>query len=119
MIVFLLSLVVAGTVAGDLIKALGMRRQGAPAEFGSGAISGFAAAVARNHLFWWSIVAYAISFFAFMALLSISDVSFAVPATAAGYAVETVLAKYLLREQISARRWAGAVLVVVGVALVA
>ena len=119
MIVFLLSLVVAGTVAGDLVKAFGMRRQGAPADFGSGALAKFAAAVARNHLFWWSIVAYAISFFGFMALLSISDVSFAVPATAAGYAVETVLAKYLLGEQISARRWAGALLVVVGVALVA
>jgi transporter family protein len=119
MIVFLLSLVVAGTVAGDLIKAFGMRRQGAPAAFGSGALAKFASAVARNHLFWWSIVAYAISFFGFMALLSISDVSFAVPATAAGYAFETVLAKYLLAEQISAKRWAGALLVVVGVALVA
>ncbi len=119
MTVFLLSLVVGGTVAGDLLKALGMRRQGAPDAFGAGALGRFAAAVAGNRLFWQSIAAYAVSFFGFMALLSIREVSFAVPATASGYAVETVLAKLFLGERISGRRGLGAALVVAGVALAA
>ena len=119
MTAFLLSLVVGGTVAGDLLKARGMRRQGAPDRFDAGALGRFVAAVAGNHLFWWSIAAYAVSFFAFMALLSIREVSFAVPATASGYAVETVLAKLLLGERISRRRQLGAALVVAGVALAA
>lgn len=119
MTVFLLSLVVGGSVAGDLLKALGMSRQGTPDAFGAGALGRFAAAVARNHLFWWSIAAYAVSFFAFMALLSIRDVSFAVPATASGYVVETILAKLFLRERISPKRRLGAVLVAAGVALAA
>ena len=119
MIAFLLSLVVGGTVAGDLLKALGMRRQGAPRKIDAGGLARFAAAVARNYLFWWSIVAYAVSFFGFMALLSIADVSFAVPAAAAGYAVETVLAGMVLHERVTTRRRLGAALVVAGVAMVA
>lgn len=119
MTAFLLSLVVGGSAAGDLLKALGMRRQGAPDAFGAGALGRFAAAAARNHLFWCSIAAYAVSFFGFMALLSIREVSFAVPATATGYVVETVLAKLILRERIAGRRRLGAVLVAAGVALAA
>lgn len=119
MIAFLLALTVGGTVAGDLLKARGMRRQGSPDAFDASALGGFMAAVARNYLFWWSIAAYAISFFGFMALLSVSDVSFAVPATAAGYVVETALAEWVLGERISGRRRLGAVLVAAGVALTA
>ena len=43
----------------------------------------------------------AVSFFAFIALLSVADLSFAVPATAASYVLETVLAKYLLKEPVT------------------
>ena len=60
----------------------------------------------------------AISFFAFMGLLTVSELSFAVPATAITYVLETVLAKYVLKEQVNGLRWAGAALVICGVALV-
>ena len=53
-----------------------------------------------------------------MALVSIADVSFAVPATAAGFVVETFLAQCLLGETVPAKRWAGAALVAAGVFLV-
>ncbi len=118
MIAFLLTLVIGGTIAGDLLKAAGMRRLGEVDDFGAGALAATAREAARSVLLWLSIAAFAVSFLAFMALLSTTDVSFAVPATAAGYAVETLLAKLFLRETVSARRWAGAVLVIVGVALV-
>jgi uncharacterized membrane protein len=64
-----------------------------------------------------SVVCSGISFFAFLRLVSIADLSFAVPATAASYVFETVLAKYVLKERISGARWAGAWLVACGVAL--
>jgi uncharacterized membrane protein len=54
-----------------------------------------------------------------MALLSIAKLSFAVPATASSYVLETALAKYILREHIGWRRWVGASLVGCGVLLVA
>jgi len=40
-----------------------------------------------------------------------------IPATAASYVLETALAKYILKEQITWKRWAGASLVAGGVAL--
>jgi drug/metabolite transporter (DMT)-like permease len=61
----------------------------------------------------------AVSFFAFLALLKIADLSFAVPATAATVVVETLLARVVLKERVDGRRWAGAVLVALGVALLA
>lgn len=118
MTVFLLALVVGGTVAGDLLKAAAMRRIGEVDGFRASALSRAAALAGRSLLFWLSIAAYAISFFGFMALVSVEDVSFAVPATAAAYAVETLLASRLLGETVSARRWSAAALVSCGVALV-
>lgn len=118
MIAFLLTLVIGGTIAGDLLKASGMRRLGEVDEFHPGALARVARLASRSGLLWLSIVAYAVSFFGFMALVSTTDVSFAVPATAAGYVVETLLARWVLREEVSLRRWSGAVLVVAGVALV-
>jgi len=118
MIVFLLALVIGGTIAGDLLKTAGMRRLGEVDDFRPGALARVGRLASRSGILWLSIVAYAVSFFGFMALVSRTDVSFAVPATAAGYVVETFLARWFLGEQVSARRWAGAALVIVGVALV-
>jgi drug/metabolite transporter (DMT)-like permease len=61
----------------------------------------------------------AISFFAFMKLLSVADLSFSVPVTAASVVLETVLAKLVLKETVTVKRWAGACLVACGVALLA
>jgi drug/metabolite transporter (DMT)-like permease len=61
-----------------------------------------------------SVVCLAFSFFAFMALVQTAPLSFAVPASAASFILETVLAKLLLKEQIGARRAAGALLVLCG-----
>ena len=52
------------------------------------------AVLARNKLIIASVVCMAVSFFAFMALVSIADLSFAVPATAITYVLETILARY-------------------------
>ena len=119
MTAFMLTLVVGGGVVGDLLKAHGMRLQGPPATLGPTALARFSKATVRNAWFLLALAAYAISFFGFMALLSIRDVSFAVPATALGYALETLLARLFLHERVGARRWAGAALVVAGVALLA
>jgi drug/metabolite transporter (DMT)-like permease len=53
------------------------------------------------------IAVMAVSFFALLGLLSISDLSFAIPATAASYLLETVLAKLILKEDVRWQRWCG------------
>jgi drug/metabolite transporter (DMT)-like permease len=60
----------------------------------------------------------AVSFFSFMALVQTEPLSFAVPASAASFVLETLLARLVLRERISARRAAGAFIVLCGVILV-
>jgi len=73
----------------------------------------------RNSWLALAIVFMAISFFAFLKLLTVADLSFAVPASAASFVLETVFAKLLLKERINLLRWAGAGLVACGVALLA
>ncbi len=53
-----------------------------------------------------------------MALLSWADLSYVLPVTSIGYVVVALIGKILLNETISARRWAGILLIVAGVSLV-
>ena len=114
----LVLLMVAATTVGEVMQAAGMRRHGEIQDFRPGAIGRAMAVLARNRFVIGSIAAMAVSFFAFMKLLSMTDLSFAVPVSAVTYVMETVLAKYVLKERVNALRWAGAALVVCGVALV-
>ena len=111
-------IVIPGTIA-DLLNTMGMKRNGEVYDFRPFAIFRLIAALARNPYVAVGVPAMAVSFFALMALLSTAKLSFAVPATASSYVLETALAKYILREHIGWRRWAGASLVGCGVILVA
>ena len=115
----LVGIIVAATTFGQVLEAKGMRHHGEIRDFRLGALGRGLAALTRNWYIIASVICLAISFFAFMALVSIAELSFAVPATAASIVFETILAKYALREQVSWRRWAGASLVSCGVALLA
>lgn len=109
----LVGIIVAGTTAGDILQSLEMKRHG---EVHS--LSGMARVIGRPMLI-FAVVCMGISFFAFMSLLKVADLSFAVPATAASFVLETILARVILRESIDYRRWAGAALVACGVAMLA
>jgi drug/metabolite transporter (DMT)-like permease len=95
-----------------------MRRHGEIHDFRPGAIGRAAGLLARNGFVIGSVAAMAVSFFAYMGLLTLTELSFAVPATAITYVLETVLARVVLKEQVNWLRWAGASLVICGVALV-
>jgi drug/metabolite transporter (DMT)-like permease len=110
--------VLSGTI-GDLLTARGMRDHGEIHDFRPGAVLGTARWLARNLDMVTGILAQAVSFFSFAALLGIAELSFAVPATALGNVVKTLFAKVFLGEHVSWRRWGGALLVTFGVILVA
>lgn len=59
----------------------------------------------------------AITFFSFLTVLSWADLSFVFPATSLVYVVGTLGAKFILKETVTAQRWAGTALVCLGVAL--
>ncbi len=113
-----IAIIVGSTTVGEVLQAAGMRRHGEIRDFRPGAIGPAVALLSRNRFVIGSVAAMAVSFFANLGLLTIADLSFAVPATAITYVMETVLAKYLLKERVNGLRWAGACLVICGVALV-
>jgi drug/metabolite transporter (DMT)-like permease len=57
-------------------------------------------------------------FAAYMAALSWADLTFVLPATSFGYVMLALMARFLLHEQVSVTRWAGIILVSLGVAVV-
>lgn len=113
----LLAVILAANATADLLNAAGMKRHGEVREFGPRAVGRLLAGLVRNRFVLGGIAAMAVSFFSLLALLSITDLSFAIPATAATYLVETALAKLILKERIERMRWVGAVFVAAGVAL--
>jgi drug/metabolite transporter (DMT)-like permease len=113
-----IAIIVGATTVGEVMQAAGMRRHGEIRDFRPGALGRALAMLSRNRFVIASVVAMAVSFFAYLGLLTIAELSFAVPVTAITYVLETILAKYFLKEQVNWIRWAGASLVICGVALV-
>ncbi len=112
----LLSVMVVATALSDLLQSYEMKRAGEQRVDAHGAARLLRMIVERRYLL-LSIVCLAFSFFAFMALVQSAPLSFAVPASAASFILETVAAKVLLKEEIGPRRAAGTLLVLLGVVL--
>jgi drug/metabolite transporter (DMT)-like permease len=109
---------VLSTTIGDLVSAKGMALYGEIEDFGPRGIARITRYIVTDPLVAGGIFSNAIAFVSFMALLSVSDLSFAVPVTASSYILKTVCAQWYLQERISWRRWAGVVMVAVGIVLI-
>ena len=105
--------VVLTTIAGDVLQAREMQMHT------RAGMTETASAFFRRPMLIVSIACMALSFGAFLALLRVADLSFAVPATAASFVFETALAQWYLKERVNARRWVASLLVAAGVALLA
>jgi drug/metabolite transporter (DMT)-like permease len=114
----LLSIVVMATALSDLLQSHEMKRAGEQS-VGARGLARLLKTIAMRRYLILSIVCLAISFFAFMALVQAEPLSFAVPASASSFILETVLAKFVLKEHVGVRRGAGALLVLGGVMLLA
>ena len=65
-------------------------------------------------------IIFLLGFFAsYTTALSWADLTYVVPATSIGFVFIALIAKFLLHEQVTLLRWAGIVLITVGVSLVA
>ena len=115
----LVAVVASSASAGDALQTLGMKRHGEIHDFRPGALGRAFLKVGRSWQVPASVLFMAVSFFAFLSLLSVADLSFAVPATAVQYVLSTIAARCWLKEQVDWRRWTGALLVSSGVALLA
>lgn len=112
----LLGIVVITTVLADLLQSHEMKIAAAEKGEEFGFVPLLKAIGTRRNLI-LAIVCMAISFFAFLALVQTQPLSFAVPASAATFVLETALARLVLNERVDARRAAGALLVLGGIVL--
>jgi drug/metabolite transporter (DMT)-like permease len=102
---------------GDVLNTAGMKREPEVEKLDLSSLFQMLSRIVRNPLVIGGVAALTAGFFAMMSLLSIANVSFSVPATALSYVLETLLAKYILKEDVGFRRWAAASLVAAGVVL--
>lgn len=112
-----LLVVVAGT-AGELAIARAMRTVGEVTDFRPRALARVAGRVLRVPWTWIGLSFMTLGFFALLEVLSIENVSFVVPVTALGYAFGSLGGRIFLHEKVSPARWAGVLLVCIGVTLV-
>jgi len=113
----LVGVMVTATVLSDLLQSFEMKRAGEQSVGARGLIR-LLKIIAHRRFLILAIVCMAFSFFSFMALVQTEPLSFAVPASAASFILETVLAKLVLRERIGLERAAGALIVLAGLTLI-
>jgi ceramide glucosyltransferase len=111
-------MVVFSSAAGDVFIAKGMKQVGDVSALSRLEILRTIKRIAGNPNFILGVACLAVSFFSFLTVLSWANLSFVVPATAIVYVVTVLGAKFFLGEQIDRMRWAGTLLVCLGVALV-
>jgi drug/metabolite transporter (DMT)-like permease len=117
--VLMLAVVILSGAAGEIALTHGMKKVGEPTSFSLRDLLSFLKCAFRSAWLWIGLPLMALSFYALLLLLSWEPVSFVVPASALGYVVGTLGARYILGEEVSVARWAGVLLVCAGVALVA
>lgn len=94
-----------------------MKRVGEVHDFSPAALLRFIGQSLRDGWMWISVVSLAVSFYAFLVMLSWYPVSFVVPATSLAYVIGPLGAQLFLRERLTPTRWAGALVICLGVAL--
>ena len=118
-IAFFLSIVIVAGTGGEMLVAHAMKQIARKQPLTRPASIHFVAHLighaVRSGAVWSGLALQAVAFFALLALLSWADVSFVVPATALNYVVGAAGSALFLRERVNRVRWAGVLLVCLGV----
>ena len=117
----MITAVVITATAGDILTASAMRQVGdLDAIRARRGIVGAAGAVLGNGRFGLGVFCLALSFFALLYAFSHRDLSLIGPAaTSLTFVTNALAAKYFLKEKVDHLRWTAAILVCMGVALLA
>lgn len=113
----MLAIVVFAGTGGEICVTHAMKRIGEVKSFAPRALLPLLGRAFRMGWMWLGIAQMALAFYAFLVMLSWAPVSFVIPVSAVSYVVGALGAKFFLGERVSAMRWAGVLLVCVGVAL--
>jgi drug/metabolite transporter (DMT)-like permease len=114
----LLFLVVVSGTGGEICVTRAMKHVGEVTDFHPLALIRVILRAMKVPWMWIGISMMALAFFSLLAVLSIENVSFVVPVTALNYAAGALGGKFFLGERVTSRRWAGVLIVCIGVTLV-
>ena len=114
----LLFLVVVSGTGGEICVTRAMKHVGEVKDFRPLAVVRVILRAMKLPWMWIGISMMALAFFSLLAVLSIENVSFVVPVTALNYAAGALGGKFFLGERVTPRRWAGVLIVCIGVTLV-
>ena len=114
----MITIIVFSTAASDVLIARGARRVRSLFPFKLREITVIARRITSNVDLLSGVLMAAVSFFAFLIVLSWADLSLVLPATSLSYVIATLGSKIILRERINRLRWTGTFFVCAGVALI-
>ena len=112
----LIFVVVTGT-GGEICLTHAMKLLGEVHDFRPRAIFSFVSRALKVGWLWFGVLLMTLSFFSFLAMLSWFPVSFVIPATSLAYVAGAFGAKLFLGEKLNATRWAGILLICLGVGM--
>jgi len=104
---------------GQILVRRGMQQVGSLENYAPLALISYFWQALTNTYVIGGTVFNAIFYFLFLAALSWTDVTVVLPMSALEYLFAAVLAIYMLNENVSALRWTGIALVIIGVILIA
>jgi len=116
-LITMLMAVTAGTV-GDILLAKGMKEMGDISAMNLRGIMDTALRALTTPKLIMGTAMLAIFFFLWLAVLSWEDLSVALPMQALNYVLVAFLSQYFLHETVTPLRWAGTLLVCVGVMMI-
>lgn len=115
---FLIAFTVFVSSCGDILCAKGMSEGREVEVEGTHGIARTLRYIVTRKLVILGWLCYAGAFFSLVALLSVAKMTVAIPATAFSFVLDTIGARFVLREHIPWRRWLGVLCVTAGVVLV-
>jgi drug/metabolite transporter (DMT)-like permease len=118
MTTMLIAIIVLSNAAGDVLITRAMKQVGEISNMNPGELLRIAGKVFRNGNFLAGVLSLAAGFGAFLTVLSRADLSFVFPVMSLVFVVSTLGARFILRETVTMKRWAGILIVCLGVALV-
>jgi len=116
-VITMLMAITAGTV-GDILLAKGMKEMGDISAMNLRGIMDAAFKALTTPKLIMGTAMLAIFFFLWLAVLSWEDLSVALPMQALNYVLVAFLSQYFLHETVTPLRWAGTLLVCVGVMMI-
>ena len=114
-----MTIAAASAAVGQILVRRGMQQVGSLENYAPMALLAYFAHALGNLNVILGTVLNAVFYFLFLAALSWTKVTIALPMTAIEYGFAAILAVVYLKEQVPPLRWAGIVLVIIGVIFIA